>query len=86
MGQKNRKPPTLDLHGFKADEVFDALEGFLAKQNGRGASTARVMTGKGKGIVQKIVVDYLKLAGYPWSFETMTNGQKNSGVMIVHLD
>ncbi len=75
----------LDLHGFKSDEVEDALDKFLVKVSGGNLSSARIMTGKGTGVVQKIAIKYLKLAGYQWKFE-MVNGKKNEGCLVIFLD
>lgn len=80
----SKKIPTLDLHGFKTEDVFDAVEKFLRKH----ASTTqvRIMPGKGTGKVKAKVLEYLKLAGYPWSLERLPNGQTNDGVMIVYME
>ena len=78
-----KRLPTLDLHGFKMDEVFDAVEAFLRKHEDE--HQVRIMPGKGTGKVKSQVIDYLKKANYPWSYERMANGQTNDGVMIVHM-
>lgn len=83
MGPKG-KLPTLDLHGFKTDEVFDAVEKFLLKH--QNARQVRIMPGKGQGLVKAKVIEYLKMAGYPWSVERLDNGRPNEGVMIVHME
>ncbi len=75
------KLPTLDLHGFKTDEVFDAIEAFLKRT--QAAKRLRIMPGKGSGKIRSKVEEYLKLAGYDWAFEKLSNGGKNTGVMIV---
>jgi hypothetical protein len=46
---------------------------------------ARIMTGKGTGKVQAVTIQYLKLAGYQWSFEKLSNGKNNEGCLIIHL-
>ena len=78
--------PTLDLHGRTTDEVYDLLDRFITREVTRQTSRARVMPGKGSGKVKAVVVEYLKLANYPWQYEQMTNGQKNEGVLVVFLD
>ena len=78
-----KKLPTLDLHGFKTDEVFDAVEAFLAKHQNE--HSVRIMPGKGTGKVKTVVSDYLSKAKYPWSYEKMPNGKTNDGVMIVYM-
>ncbi|HMN69081.1 MAG TPA: Smr/MutS family protein [Bdellovibrionales bacterium] len=77
-------PPTLDLHGFKTDDVFDAIEAFLARH--RNAKQVRIMPGKGSGKVKAKAAEYLGLAGYPWKPEKLSNGQLNEGVMIVFME
>ncbi len=81
---KGDKTPTLDLHGFKTDDVFDAVEKFLRRYEKQ--KQVRIMPGKGSGKVKAKVEEYLRLAGYPWSVERLANGQPNEGVMIVYMD
>ena len=76
------KEPTIDLHGYKTDEVYDALDQFLRKHSSK--KRVRIMTGK--GIVQKETLQYLKQAGYPWQYEKSGNGQPNTGVLVVFMD
>jgi len=86
MKKSQGKLPTLDLHGFLTDEVFDAVEAFLARESDRGSVKVRIMPGKGSGKVKAVVLDYLKKARYPWEFEKLPNGQRNEGVIIVFMD
>lgn len=74
----------LDLHGFTEDQVFDALESFFAKNDGK--NPLFIMPGKGKGIVKAKVVEYLKLARYPWSLDKDENGKINEGILVVHTE
>lgn len=84
-GNKNQKPaPTLDLHGYKVEDVFDAVEKFLTQHTSK--NQVRIMPGKGTGKVKAKVIEYLKLANYPWSPERLSNGQTNDGVMIVYME
>ncbi|MCB0361220.1 MAG: Smr/MutS family protein [Bdellovibrionales bacterium] len=78
--------PVLDLHGKNQDEVFDLVDRFVWDQSKKGLSRIRIMTGKGKGLVRKQVVDYLKKAGYPWQYERLPSGEFNEGVLIVFID
>ncbi|MBX3021870.1 MAG: Smr/MutS family protein [Bdellovibrionales bacterium] len=82
--KKSGKTPTLDLHGFKTDDVFDAVESFLRKNENQ--KQVRIMPGKGTGKVKAKVEEYLRLAGYPWSPERMDNGRTNDGVMVVYME
>ena len=85
MGNKPLKPaPTLDLHGFTVDEVFDAVEAFLSKH--ANSPRVRIMHGKGTGKVKAKVLEYLKLAHYPCQPEKMDNGQTNDGVLVVFME
>lgn len=83
-GSSNKTMPKLDLHGYKSDEVYDAIDLFLRKN----AHKARVniIPGKGSGIVKKLTLEYLKQAGYPWEYEALSNGNKNTGSLIIFLD
>jgi dsDNA-specific endonuclease/ATPase MutS2 len=76
----------LDLHGFKTEDVEDAVDRFLVQISQTSLKRARIMTGKGTGAVQKIVTAYLKRAGYQWSFEKLDNGKENTGVLVLFLD
>lgn len=80
----SNKVPTLDLHGYKSEDVFNAVEAFLMKHANR--KTVRIMPGKGTGKVKAKVIEYLKLAHYPWNYERLSNGSQNEGVMIVHME
>lgn len=79
----SRKNPTLDLHGFKTDDVFDAVEKFLDRNKNQ--KQVRIMPGKGGGFVKAKVEEYLRLAGYPWNFERI-DGRVNEGVMVVYME
>ena len=75
----------LDLHGYKTADVPDAVDRFLVEASRKGASRARIMTGKGSGAVKKVVTDYLRLGGFPFELERLPNGQRNEGVLIVFV-
>lgn len=77
---------TLDLHGFQRDQVADAIDLFLRQAAASGAPQVRIMTGKGKGIVKKETLSYLKSAGYPWKYEKLPNGSNNEGVLVIFMD
>jgi len=81
---KPAKAPTLDLHAYRAEDVFDAVEKFLRKHTN--THSVRIMPGKGTGKVKAQVIEYLRLANYSWSFERLANGQANEGVMIVYME
>ncbi len=71
--------PTLDLHGFTQDEALSAVDAFLMRHQSK--TRLRIVTGKGKGVLQKAVAQYLKTAGYPFDYE-----KGNTGVLLVFGD
>jgi len=75
----------LDLHGARADEIPDKVDRFIMACKGKGLRCVRIMTGKGKGIVQREVIAYLKLGKFPWNFETNAKREKNEGVLVVSI-
>ncbi len=75
----------LDLHGCRAEEIPDKVDKFLVGATKLGLSRVRIMTGKGKGIVQKEVIAYLKIGKFPWKFETTAQRVVNEGVLIVQV-
>ena len=85
MGNQKKRPlASLDLHGCRVDEVFDRVDPFLSKHQNR--NRVKILPGKGSGKVKAELLRYLKLGGYPWEYETIENGNKNTGSFIVILD
>ena len=85
MGTKKKgNYPTLDLHGKRVHEVFDLVDQFVHKNQNR--DRIRIMPGKGTGKIKSELTRYLKMGGYPWEYEIMDSGQKNTGSFIVILD
>ncbi|MCB0419861.1 MAG: Smr/MutS family protein [Bdellovibrionales bacterium] len=82
--KQNKNIKTLDLHGYAADDVVDAIDRFIMKVQSE--SQVRIMTGKGKGVVKKLTMNYLKQAKYPWKYEVMDNGKANEGVLVVFIN
>ena len=81
---KTEKIPRLDLHGKTAEEVAKLLDPFLL--NHQNHEQVAIICGKGRGIVRKEVLDYLKKAGYnSWSYEKI-RGQTNEGCIIVNME
>jgi DNA-nicking Smr family endonuclease len=76
----------LDLHGYKAEAVEDAVDRFLVQVSNSNLKRARIMTGKGTGTVKNIVIKYLKLARYQWAYEKLSNGKNNEGCLVVFLE
>lgn len=84
MGKKKGSIPTLDLHGYKVDQVYDAVDKFIMKHQNK--SRLRIMPGKGTGVVRKELISYLKQGQFPWEYELMDNGSRNTGSVIVIMD
>ena len=76
------KRPTLDLHGYKAEEVAPILDRFIRQQ--RQVGEALIIVGRGRGIVRQKAIEWLKGAHYPYRYEK-TRGVENSGALIVDL-
>jgi DNA-nicking Smr family endonuclease len=75
----------LDLHGCRTEEIPDKVDRFLIEASKNGLHRVRIMTGKGKGLVKKEVIAYLKLGNYTWKFETTAKREVNEGVMVVDV-
>ena len=84
MPKKPAKTPILDLHAYKEDDVYDAVDRFLLKH--QSSKLVHIMTGKGKGIVKKKVTQYLKQAGYPAKPLRMDGGKVNEGVLVIYMN
>ena len=82
--KKKKSFPTLDLHGKTVDQVFDLVDQFITKNQNK--SRLRIMPGKGTGKVKSELQRYLKLGGYPWEYETLDSGKKNTGSFIIILE
>jgi DNA mismatch repair protein MutS2 len=76
---------TIDLHGVRGDDVVDKVDRFMMQANNGNINQVRIICGKGTGTVKKIVIDYLKMAKYPWHYEKLSNGKNNEGVLLVNL-
>ncbi len=82
--QKKRQAPTLDLHGKRVEEVFDLVDQFITRYQNQ--PRLRIMPGKGTGKLKQELTRYLKMGGYPWEYETLESGKKNTGCFVVILD
>ncbi|MEK6556250.1 MAG: Smr/MutS family protein [Bdellovibrionota bacterium] len=74
---------SLDLHGYTKDDAIDAIDRFLYEFGSSKEKRAKIVTGKGTGAIQKVTTDYLRKAGYHFSYEKLSNGKDNTGVLIV---
>ena len=82
--KKKQNAPTLDLHGKTVDQVFDLVDKFITKNQNK--ARIKIMPGKGSGKIKAELTRYLKLGGYPWEYETLANGSRNTGCLIIILD
>ena len=74
--------PAIDLHGYTTDEVFDRLDQFIRIHKDQ--EQICVIVGKGKGLVKKKVLEYLKMAHYSWCYEKV-RGITNEGALLVDM-
>ena len=77
-----RKIPSIDLHGKTQEEVFDLLDSFLRKNANQ--ALVLIIVGKGKGLVKKKTLEYLKQARYSWKYEKV-KGFINEGALLVEM-
>jgi DNA-nicking Smr family endonuclease len=83
--QSSSSIPSLDLHGFKVEQVYDAIDRFLRQAEAGGAVKVRIITGIGTGKVKEKALAYLREANYSAKADVMGNGQTNDGSFIVYL-
>ena len=76
--------PTLDLHGVRVDEVFDLLDRFLRKAEGK-SGAVRIIHGKGTGKVKEKALEYCRLSGHSPKPDKGVNGQANPGSFLLFL-
>lgn len=75
----------LDLHGCRGEDVVDRVDRFIVQATNSELAKVSIMTGKGKGIVQKEVIRYLKMGGFDWKYEKDSSGKTNEGVLVVFI-
>jgi DNA mismatch repair protein MutS2 len=76
---------TLDLRGQRADDVRDAVEGYLDRAALEDRSPVFILHGHGTGALKKIVRDYLAASPYVKRWAPGGKGQGGDGVTIVEL-
>ena len=77
-----KKYKTLDLHGLSEEEIFDRLDYFIRQHSKE--EEILIIVGKGRGVLKKKAVEYLKLCGYKWR-DSRDHGRTNKGALIVEL-
>jgi dsDNA-specific endonuclease/ATPase MutS2 len=80
-----KNPPSLDLHGAKTDEVFDRLDRFLRREEGRGSECVRIIHGIGTGKVKEKALEYCRLTGHTAKPDRAPNGSNNPGSFLLYL-
>ena len=73
----------LDLHGLYEQEAITAVSSFLLASEKSEHNKVRIITGKGSGILQKSVRQYLQEQGY--FFETAKINEGGSGALVITL-
>ena len=77
--------PELDLRGMAADEAIILLDNFLDSAYMGNLPTARIIHGKGTGVLRAAVHDELRRCKYVKSFRLGVYGEGESGVTIVEF-
>ena len=77
--------PELDIRGMASDEAMPVLDQFLDNAVMAKLSSARIIHGKGTGVLRKAVHAHLKHSRYVKSFRLGTFGEGEDGVTIVEF-
>jgi DNA-nicking Smr family endonuclease len=73
----------IDLHGFFEREAIKAVSEFLKRAETKSFSRVRIITGKGKGVLQNGVRTWLGEKKYVFETAKITEG--GTGALIVNL-
>ncbi len=73
----------IDLHGLYESEAIEEITNFLQEAEQNNAQRVRIITGKGSGVLQTAVRNWLSQEGY--AFETAKITEGGSGALIVKL-
>lgn len=73
----------IDLHGLYEVEAIDEISEFLFNAEQKSFSRVRIVTGKGKGVLQAGVRTWLLKENYVFETAKITEG--GSGALIVKL-
>ncbi|MEA4964470.1 MAG: endonuclease MutS2 [Oscillospiraceae bacterium] len=77
--------PELDIRGMATDEAMPVLDQFLDNAVMSKLSSARIIHGKGTGVLRKAVHDHLKRSHYVKNFRLGVYGEGEDGVTIVEF-
>ncbi len=75
----------IDVRGFEADDALRAVERFLEDASTGGLETARIIHGKGKGILRERMKHWLKANSLVKEYRLGELGEGGTGVTIVTL-
>ena len=76
---------TLDLHTFSPREIKDLVPDYLTECIHAGIFEVRIVHGKGKGVLRRIVHSALSRLDYVESWHTAGHGQGSWGATLVIL-
>lgn len=77
--------PSLDLHGFRAEEAIEAMEDFISQSLVAGFDEVAICHGLGGGVLAKITKEFLSKHPKVVSFGDAPANQGGMGVKIVRL-
>ena len=77
--------PELDIRGMAVDEALPVLDNFLDAAYMGNLPNARIIHGKGTGVLRAAVQDELRRCKYVKSFRLGVYGEGESGVTIVEF-
>ncbi|MFO7665029.1 MAG: Smr/MutS family protein [Desulfobacterales bacterium] len=75
----------IDLHTFRPEEVSDLLSEYFSECQKSGIFTVCVIHGKGRGVLKKGVVEFLKKSPMAESFKDASIESGGWGATIVEL-
>lgn len=76
---------TLDLHTFSPKEVKELIPDYLAECRGAQIFEVRIVHGKGKGVLRRIVQSALEKIDFVDSFQLAGHGRGSWGATLVTL-
>lgn len=77
--------PELDIRGMASDEAIPVLDRFLDNAVMAHLASARIIHGKGTGVLRKAVQEHLKRSRYVRKYRLGTYGEGEDGVTIVEF-